>query len=115
MRGIALNLRNMITKPSETIVHLLVPLFISVLNIIDELAAAALCRGLDVNHMMQTAELLGRLKSPERYIFVITHDYEFILSACDEVIEIENGVLKNDYLLDEKGLQTLQTFYFDGE
>ena len=65
--------------------------------------------------MMQTAELLGQLKSPERYIFVITHDYEFILSACDEVIEIENGVLKNDYLLDEKGLQTLQTFYFDGE
>lgn len=71
--------------------------------------------GLDFNHMMQTAELLGQLKSPERYIFVITHDYEFILSACDEVIEIENGVLKNDYLLDEKGLQTLQTFYFDGE
>ena len=47
MRGIALNLRNMITKPSETIIHLLVPLFISVLNISDELAAAALCRGLD--------------------------------------------------------------------
>jgi len=47
MRGIALNLRNIITKPSETIIHLLVPLFISVLNISDELAAAALCRGLD--------------------------------------------------------------------
>jgi len=47
MRGIALNLRNMVTKPSETMVHLLVPLFISVLNISDELAAAALCRGLD--------------------------------------------------------------------
>lgn len=71
--------------------------------------------GLDFNHMMQTAELLGQLKGSERYIFVITHDYEFILSACDEIIEIEDGVLKNNYLLDEKGLQTLKTFYFNGE
>lgn len=47
MRGIELSLKRMITKPSETIVHMIVPLFISALNISDELAAAALCRGLD--------------------------------------------------------------------
>lgn len=47
MRGIEFSLKNMITRPSETIVHILVPLFISALNISDELAAAALCRGLD--------------------------------------------------------------------
>ena len=47
MRGIEFNFKNMVTKPSETIVHILVPLFISALNISDELAAAALCRGLD--------------------------------------------------------------------
>lgn len=47
MRGIEFSLKNMITKPSETMIHILVPLFISTLNISDELAAAALCRGLD--------------------------------------------------------------------
>lgn len=47
MRGIEFSFKNMITRPSKTIVHILVPLFISALNISDELAAAALCRGLD--------------------------------------------------------------------
>ena len=31
--------------------------------------------------------------------------------ACDEVIEIENGTLKTDYLLDNAGLQKLRKFY----
>ena len=47
MRGIEFSFKNIVTRPSETIVHILVPLFISALNISDELAAAALCRGLD--------------------------------------------------------------------
>ena len=67
--------------------------------------------GLDFSHMMQTVGLLEQLKSPDIYIFVITHDYEFILSACDEVIEIENGTMKTDYLLDNMGLQKLRRFY----
>ena len=70
--------------------------------------------GLDFSHM--TVErcvvgLLEQLKSPDIYIFVITHDYEFILSACDEVIEIENGMLKNDYMLDYTGIARLKDFY----
>lgn len=47
MRGIEFSFKNIVTRPSETIVHILVPLFISALNISDELAAAAICRGLD--------------------------------------------------------------------
>ena len=47
MRGIEFCLKNIISRPTETTVHMLVPLFISALNISDELAAAALCRGLD--------------------------------------------------------------------
>ena len=47
MRGIEWNARNILFKPSETITYTLIPLFISILNISDELAAAALCRGLD--------------------------------------------------------------------
>lgn len=47
MRGIEFSLKHMTTMPVKTMEHLFVPLFISVLNISDELAAAALCRGLD--------------------------------------------------------------------
>lgn len=47
MRGIGFGLKHMLTMPVKTMEYLLVPLFISVLNISDELAAAALCRGLD--------------------------------------------------------------------
>ena len=47
MRGIECNVRNLLFKPSETITYTLIPLFISILNISDELAQAALCRGLD--------------------------------------------------------------------
>ena len=47
MRGIECNARNLLLKPSETITYTLIPLFISILNISDELAQAALCRGLD--------------------------------------------------------------------
>lgn len=67
--------------------------------------------GLDFSHMMQTASLLKQLKSQNAYIFVITHDYEFIMSACDEVIEIENGILKSSYLLDHIGMKKLKEFY----
>ena len=67
--------------------------------------------GLDFSHMMQTVGLLEQLKSPDIYIFVITHDYEFIISACDEVIEISSGDLKCNYFLDDEGIQKLKKFY----
>ena len=47
MRGIECNARSLLFKPSETMTYILIPLFISILNISDELAQAALCRGLD--------------------------------------------------------------------
>lgn len=47
LRGIALSPVNIVRQPSQTIVYIFVPLFISALNIADELSAAALCRGID--------------------------------------------------------------------
>lgn len=67
--------------------------------------------GMDFTHMMQTAELLRSLRSKNRYIFVITHDYELILSACDAVVRIENGQIAEQYPLNENNLQRLQDFY----
>lgn len=47
LRGIGINLRAMLCSPLKTMEYVFVPMFISVLNISDELAAAACCRGLD--------------------------------------------------------------------
>lgn len=67
--------------------------------------------GLDFSHMMQTVTLIQELKTSDTFIFVITHDYEFILSACEEVVQMENGKIKEQYVLDREGVERLKNFY----
>ena len=69
-------------------------------------------RGLDFFHMMQTAELIKTLKADDTYIFVITHDYELIAAACDIAVEVKNGRIESQYVLDTKGIQQLQNSMF---
>lgn len=47
MRGIDFNIINFFKNPVRTMEYILVPLFVSVLKISDELSAAAMCRGID--------------------------------------------------------------------
>ncbi len=53
-----------------------------------------LTSGLDFSHMMQTVTLIQSLKRLDLFIFVLIHDYEFILSACENVVQIESGSIK---------------------
>lgn len=87
------------------------------------IAAAVFCKkkilifdeptsGLDFFHMMQTAELIKTLKADDTYIFVITHDYELIAAACDIAVEVKNGRIESQYVLDTKGIQQLQNSMF---
>ena len=87
------------------------------------IAAAVFCKkkilifdeptsGLDFFHMTQTAELIKTLKADDTYIFVITHDYEFIVTACDIVVEVKNGGIEAQYPLDVQGLLRLQNTMF---
>ena len=87
------------------------------------IAAAVFCKkkilifdeptsGLDFFHIMQTAELIKTLKADDTYIFVITHDYELIAAACDIAVEVKNGRIESQYVLDTKGLQQLQNTMF---
>lgn len=47
--------------------------------------------GLDWASMMGVAQLLRDLAEEGRGIVVITHDYEFLLAACDRVLRIGEG------------------------
>ena len=87
------------------------------------IAAAVFCKkkilifdeptsGLDFFHMMQTAELIKTLKADDTYIFVITHDYELIATACDIAVEVKNGRIESQYVLNTKGIQQLQNSIF---
>lgn len=71
--------------------------------------------GLDFSHMMQTCQLLKQLQGEDMFLFIITHDYEFIASVCDSVIHIENGKVQEQYLLDKKGIEKLQMFFSCGK
>ncbi len=67
--------------------------------------------GLDFTHMIKTCELLKELKAKDRFLFVITHDYELIASLCDSVIHVEEGRIKQFYDLNEEGKKQLLDFF----
>jgi energy-coupling factor transport system ATP-binding protein len=65
--------------------------------------------GLDYSHMMQMGKLLKRLKDDARFMFVITHDYEFVVKCCDRVIHIDGGGVSGSFRLDEAGYEKLKS------
>ena len=67
--------------------------------------------GLDFTHMMCTCELLKGLQKKDTFLFIITHDFEFIASVCDSVIHIEHGNVIEQYDLDEEGVEQLGRFF----
>ncbi len=70
--------------------------------------------GLDFTHMKKTVQLLKSLCDENTFLFVVTHDYEFIVSACDAVTRIEKGRLIEQYSLNIEGIKKLKNF-FEGE
>lgn len=44
--------------------------------------------GLDYGNMKAVSERMRRLADSERILIVVTHDREFMLSACDRILEI---------------------------
>ncbi len=47
--------------------------------------------GLDLFHMRQVAEAINRLAESGKTVVVVTHDPEFILRCCNQVLNIEKG------------------------
>ncbi len=66
--------------------------------------------GLDLFHMEQVAEVIEDLVRIGKNVFVITHDYEFILKCCDYIIHLENGIVKGSYMLDDDSICKIKEF-----
>ena len=71
--------------------------------------------GLDYYHMQQVASQAQGLKAMGKTVFIITHDYEFILNCCDFVVHMEKGKVAESYALDRLGVEKLKKFIFGGE
>lgn len=63
--------------------------------------------GLDRGNMLRVAAEMESLARDERVVFVITHDYEFILSACHRVLYLHDGKIEQDFPLTENSKDTV--------
>ncbi|MFD3158170.1 ABC transporter ATP-binding protein [Haloimpatiens sp. FM7330] len=67
--------------------------------------------GLDFGSMKQVTKLFTKLASMGKIIFVVTHDYEFISSVCNRIFHFDDGMLKDDFLLNDKNEKKLKEFF----
>lgn len=67
--------------------------------------------GLDYCHMQETAGVLKDLLAAGITSYVVTHDFEMILSCCTAVIHLENGEIQETYPVDEVGIQKLKEYF----
>ncbi len=71
--------------------------------------------GLDFKHMKEVASILRELQKKGKTVYVITHDLELIVDCCTDIIHFENGRIKDQYPIDEKGLLKIQEYFFKEE
>jgi len=72
--------------------------------------------GLDLFHMRQVAGVMNCLAESGKTVVVVTHDPEFIVRCCDQVIHIENGYVIEDYSLESSAdKERLLCFFLDND
>lgn len=63
--------------------------------------------GLDRGSMLRVSAEMEALAQDGCVVFVITHDYEFILSACHRVLYLNEGRIEQDFALTENSKDTV--------
>ena len=53
--------------------------------------------GLDYQNMIAVSNLLLKLSKRGKTLFVVTHDYEFLMSTCTHVMNLEKGSIRDYY------------------
>lgn len=67
--------------------------------------------GLDAQNMRRVANMIQRVAAEGKTVFVITHDYEFIVHSCTRIIHLAGGRICDDFLLNDNSLHQLQEFF----
>lgn len=71
--------------------------------------------GLDYDSMKQVSDLIKKLSSQGKVLFVVTHDYEFLASTCNRVLHFDNETLVEDYPITAESLKNLWKFFGIGK
>lgn len=56
--------------------------------------------GLDDANMQRVAQTLRKIADEGTLVILVTHDYEFLCAACDEIVEVSSGRIAAQYPLD---------------
>lgn len=69
--------------------------------------------GLDNANMRRVAQTLRRLADEGTLVILVTHDYEFLCAACDEIAEVSSGRITAHYPFDRRyALRVRERFGF---
>jgi energy-coupling factor transport system ATP-binding protein len=69
--------------------------------------------GLDAENMRRVALMLRKVSEEGKTVFVITHDYEFIVHTCTRIVNLEEGKIGADFFLnDDNFIQLKRLFNF---
>lgn len=67
--------------------------------------------GLDYYHMQQTSQMVANLRKLNVFIFIISHDLEFIQSTCTKLLTIDQGKKGAEFTLDKTTTKELITIF----
>jgi energy-coupling factor transport system ATP-binding protein len=65
--------------------------------------------GLDGENMARLVSMLHKMAEKGKLVFVISHDYEFLVNCCTRIINIENGNVQEDFELNPNNLGKLKS------
>lgn len=69
--------------------------------------------GLDYDSMMRVSKLIEQLSRSGVIVFVVSHDFEFIVRTCTKAVQLDNDGIIRDQKLSAEILKTLSEKYFD--
>ena len=67
--------------------------------------------GLDYDSMINVSRLFQTLSAMGKVLFVVTHDYEFLISACTRILHLGDGGIAGDYAMSPQNEKKLRTFF----
>lgn len=63
--------------------------------------------GLDGDSLRSVAVLLGLLRQQGKTVFVVSHDYELLISACSRIVKLHQGAVQHDFCLNVETMPAL--------
>lgn len=68
--------------------------------------------GLDGENMRSVSRILRTLNQNGKLIFIISHDFEFLLNTCGRILHLQKGTVTDDFLLNKSTVKKLQNLLF---